>query len=190
MKMQAGLKTYKMCKDLHLQTSVVCCINNNTKEVLFTSNLSCSLLMNSQKRLTLDVSDTYTTHFRTSSLVHDITDTNCWAQNGSTQLCFCNFQMPIFNKLLETKWKTAVCLYCIPFLQIGPVMLLYFSSLLNSVILISIGNHRMFNQHIGTAWDKPCTCSQLSLLAYTVILYSNGVKIILSLLTNYVIKQY
>ena len=46
-----------------------------------------------------DVVDTFTTH---ASLVYDVTDTDCRAQNGSTHgRVFCDFQTSLFNKREE-----------------------------------------------------------------------------------------
>ena len=54
-----------------------------------------SLPTKSRKRLAYVAFGTFATH---SCSVYDITDTDCWAQNGSVQSCFHNFQTSVFNK--------------------------------------------------------------------------------------------
>ena len=71
--------------------NVDCSINICTKEALFflpqiwvrqgTAIFVRSLPTKSRKRLARDVFDTFTTH---AGLVHDVTNTDCRAQNGST----------------------------------------------------------------------------------------------------------
>ena len=46
--------------------------------------LTCSLPMNSRKRLARDVADSFANH---ADLVYDVTDTDCRAQNGSIHGC-------------------------------------------------------------------------------------------------------
>ena len=111
------------------------------KKVLFSSNL---LLLGAQpyswywfalyqKRskqrwcLTYFVFDTFATH---SGLVYDVTDTDCWAQNGSNQSYF----VQLLNIDVLTNWvrsgvkqKTAVCRCFIPFLSVGPMRLIHVS---------------------------------------------------------------
>ena len=45
--------------------------------------------------------------FMHQDLKFTVTDTDCWAQNGSP---FCHFQTPIFNTQDQLSWKTAACL--------------------------------------------------------------------------------
>ena len=54
------------------------------------------LQMKSRKRMSHDVFDTFTPH---SGLVHDVTNTDCWAQNGSTHgRVLATFKRRFFNK--------------------------------------------------------------------------------------------
>ena len=46
--------------------------------------LTCSLAMKKRKRLSCDVFDTFATW---SGIAYDVTDTGCWAQNGSLHGC-------------------------------------------------------------------------------------------------------
>ena len=57
--------------------------------------LEITLPTKSTKRLVHVTFGTFATH---SHSVCDITDTDCWAQNGSVQSCFHDFQTSVFNK--------------------------------------------------------------------------------------------
>ena len=80
----------KMCQYFHLLASVVYSVNISTKEIFsffFTSDLSSScwffsFLMKTRKRLACDMYTTFATH---AGCVYDVTDIECWAQNGSTR---------------------------------------------------------------------------------------------------------
>ena len=79
------IKTKKMSKYFHLQASFGCSVDNWTKKAPFGFKFELllvhSLQMKSKKRLAGNVFETFAAH---SSLVHDITDTDSLAQNGST----------------------------------------------------------------------------------------------------------
>ena len=51
--------------------------------------------MKSSRKLACDVFGTFATN---SGLVDDVTDPECWTENDSTQLCFCNLEMLILSK--------------------------------------------------------------------------------------------
>ena len=54
------------------------------------------LEMESRKRFACDVLHNFVTH---SSIVYDVTDTDCWSENGSTHCrVYYGFEMSIFNK--------------------------------------------------------------------------------------------
>ena len=55
--------------------------------------------------LAFDIFDTFA---RYASPFHDITDMDCWAQNGSTQSCFHDFQTYTFNKQENKSCKTII----------------------------------------------------------------------------------
>ena len=81
-------------------------------------------LCKEQKRLARDVFDTFATHF---GLVYDVTDTHCWAQNGSSHgQVFETFKRRSLANRPINELKTAgflvlfVCLLKIPFLLIAP----------------------------------------------------------------------
>ena len=61
-----------------------------------------------------------------SILVYDVTDTDCWAQNGSTH----GHHFKTF-KCSETELKTAVRNFSTPFLWTEPIKVFHFSSLSN-----------------------------------------------------------
>ena len=59
------------------------------------------LEMESRKRFACDVLHNFATH---SSIVYDLTDTDCWSENGSTHgRVYYGFQMSIFNKEKSNK---------------------------------------------------------------------------------------
>ena len=80
-----------------------------TKEILFVFLFELhggSLSANEERKkwALWDVFDLFATH---AGLVHDVTDTDCWAKNGSThRLVYHNRQTPVvvFNKQDE-KWS-------------------------------------------------------------------------------------
>ena len=62
------------------------------------------LEMESRKRFACDVLHNFTTH---SSIVYDVTDTDCLSENGSTHgRVYYGFQMSIFNKEKSNKKQT------------------------------------------------------------------------------------
>ena len=96
------------------------------------ATLVCSLPMKSRKRLAHNVFDAFATQ---ASLVHDITDKDCWAQNSS--ICghvFATFKHKFFTQKEEDfcppppSPPTAACLFYFSFLGVGPLMRLCFSS--------------------------------------------------------------
>ena len=56
------------------------------------------LPVKSRKRLAYVAFGTFATHSCNVYQLYDITDTDCWAQNGSVQSCFHDFQTSVFNK--------------------------------------------------------------------------------------------
>ena len=94
-----------------------------------TAMLVCSLPMKSRKRQARDVFDIFS-HTWYTSLVQDITDSDCWPQNGSTHghnYCH-NFQTSIFNKEDE-KSRQNCCVYILHLVLINKTILLQFGSL-------------------------------------------------------------
>ena len=92
-----------------------------------------SLPMKSRERWFCDVFDTLATH---AGLVHDIIDSNCWAQNGSTHgHVFTAFKHKFWSSHKEDKKSSGLLLFVffLLFLLIGPIMFLWFSSPLTSV---------------------------------------------------------
>ena len=75
-----NLKMLKIYAYFHLHASCTCSNNNHAKEACFASDLS-SLPMRNQYRLARDVFHTFATH---AGPVYDITDIDCWSQNGCT----------------------------------------------------------------------------------------------------------
>ena len=65
--------------------------------------LACCLPMKSRKRLAPGASDVFTTH---SGIVHDVTDADCWAENGGTHdpAFTLGFQTSVFNKQKYTQY--------------------------------------------------------------------------------------
>ena len=85
-KAQPGLKTYKMCKYFHLRPSFGCSINIYSAEVaIFASNFRSShagsLCTNVEEKTGLWGMLYFDAH---AGFVYDVTDTDCWVQNGST----------------------------------------------------------------------------------------------------------
>ena len=129
--MQFGLKMSEMCKYLYVYRLHLLFINSCAVEVLFfASNFSSSGLhgtamvvyslpikSRTDKGWLVIVFDIFVRH---SFLVRDITDTDCWAQNGSTHSCvltafrhWCVTNRTRFNKQGE---KLSNKLLCICFL--------------------------------------------------------------------------
>ena len=67
-----------------------------------------SLRPKSRKIIIRDVFDTVGTHF---GLVHDVTDTDCWAQDEQSRSYFRDFQTPIFIKQDEKSSEKMMCVY-------------------------------------------------------------------------------
>ena len=57
-----------------------------------------------------------------AGLVHDISDKNCQAQNGTCTRCqvFCDFHTLIFNKPNQKSSEKLLCLYFFLFLSVMP----------------------------------------------------------------------
>ena len=93
-----------------------------------------SLPMKSKKKAGLWCSWDFATQ---ADLVHDITDTDCWAQQWQhSWSCFWNFHSSIFNNQ-DQKWsgKLLWCVFCSPLLLIGPTTLHQFGAPLTMVPL-------------------------------------------------------
>ena len=89
----------------------------------------------SKKRLAHNIFNTFASHV---SLICDITDTDCWAQNDSSHghvfTTFKHWFLATRMRNREIKLKTAVCFivyFYYSFLSIGHVILLQFSFPLN-----------------------------------------------------------
>ena len=72
------------------------------------SSVGYVLISEEEKTLTRDVFDTFATH---SSHVHDVTDTDCWAQTGSTYGRIFATLRGRFIARADIKVKTAVFLF-------------------------------------------------------------------------------
>ena len=112
-----------MCKYFHQHASCGCTVNSYTKEVpfYFKSELLRAhtfsfpfLSLKGRKRLAHGVSDTSATH---AGLVHEVTDTHCWAQNGSTHgHVFIIFRRRLLINRMRN-WEKSCCVnifLCIP----------------------------------------------------------------------------
>ena len=113
-------KCTKCATPLHLQVLLPCQSIFNTSstfllqfewleashEVLLYTNWE-------QKRLVHGIFHTFATNAR---LAHDVTDTDCWAQKGSTPIhVFPTFKHCFLTNLgPEIKWKIAVSIFCCP----------------------------------------------------------------------------
>ena len=82
-----------------------------------------SLPMKSRKLLAHDVLDTFGKH---AGFVYDVTDTDSWARKGGTYgRAFATFKY----RCVRACVRACVCVcVCVPFLSIGPVILLRFGS--------------------------------------------------------------
>lgn len=86
------------------------------------------LPMKRTKRLACEAANTIPIH---SDRFHDVTDTNCWAQNGSAHGCVFAIFKRWFSAGREIEWRAAVRLLSIIdtlFPGTWPVMLLHFVS--------------------------------------------------------------
>ena len=123
----------KLCNYFYLHTSLSCPFNIYTKEAHFFSESELfqaqqcwfTPLTNKSKKK-LGFWGTWYFCYTQSILVYDVTDTDCWARNGSTH----GHHFKTF-KCSETELKTAVRNFSSPFLWTEPIKVFHFSSLSN-----------------------------------------------------------
>ena len=104
-----------MCRYFHLLAAFGCCINIRTKEVLFASGLSSSACSHvcspfyqwRAEKGWLCLFWHFAVH---SGLVHNVTDTDCWAHKDSTYVMFSRLLNVDFQQTRpEIGWKAIVC---------------------------------------------------------------------------------
>ena len=123
---QGFLKILKMCKYFQLLSSLGCSVNMSRKNYFQGLNLLICWLL---KRVDSSFKK-HTTIAQHVSLVYDISNTDCWAQNGCTLGCVFMTLKGLFLRNRMRSWVTNCCMsiFSFLFLLVGPVVHLWFGS--------------------------------------------------------------